>query len=485
MDRQQRNVVTLAVMLGMFLAALDTTVVATALPTIARVLGGVELYPWVVAAYSLTLTAATPLFGGLADRYGRRRVYLFGIAAFLAGSALCGAAATMPQLVLFRALQGIGGGALLTVAITIVGDLYNLEERARVQGLFSGVWGIASVIGPLVGGFIVDAWSWRWIFYLNLPVGMVALWIVARAYRETTARAEGSVDAVGAALMVVSVGLVLWSLKGARPQLGPLTFGLLLGAAFLWWEKRVDHPLIPLGLVSNRLVSATSVTGFLVGAALFGSLYYIPLFIQGVQGGTPTEAGAAVTPLMLGWSSSSTLAGRLVLKFGFRPVASGGVVALAAGFALLTQLGRATSVAWVWLATALLGIGMGLVVLVTVLSVQSSVAFRERGVATSLTLFFRSVGGAVGVSFLGSLLLSRLRLAGVEPEELVRLLDPIGRSAGGGPPLEAVRAHLAEALGLVFLASLGLSLFALLSVRRLPRGPGSESKRALAPEPGA
>jgi MFS family permease len=185
-------------------------------------------------------------------------VYLFGIAAFLLGSVLCGAAASMPQLVLFRALQGVGGGALLPVAITIVGDLYTLEERARVQGLFSGVWGVASIIGPLVGGFIVDAWSWRWIFYLNLPVGLVALWVVARAYRERPVRAEGSVDAVGAALLVASVVLVLWSLEGVRPQAGPLALGLLLAGTFLWWERRVRHPLLPLGLFANQAVDRVS-----------------------------------------------------------------------------------------------------------------------------------------------------------------------------------------------------------------------------------
>jgi len=483
-DGQQRRVVTLAVMLGMFLAALDTTVVATALPTIARTLGGLELYPWVVAAYSLTLTAATPVFGGLADRYGRRRVYLFGIAAFLLGSVLCGTAASMPQLVLFRALQGVGGGALLPVAITIVGDLYTLEERARVQGLFSGVWGVASIIGPLVGGFIVDAWSWRWIFYLNLPVGLVALWVVARAYRERPVRAEGSVDAVGAALLVASVVLVLWSLEGVRPQAGPLALGLLLAGTFLWWERRVRRPLLPLGLFANRLVSATSVTGFLVGAALFGSLYYVPLFVQGVQGGAPTEAGVALTPLMLAWSLSSSVGGRLVLRLGFRPVAYGGVLGLAAGFALLTQLGSTSSTGLVWLATALLGTGMGLVVLVTVLSVQNSVAYGERGVATSLTLFFRSIGGAVGVSALGGLLLSRLRAAGVQPEELARLLDPVLRSKGGGPALEALRTHLADGLGAVFVVSLGLSLLALLSVRWLPPGRVSEAQETWAAEAG-
>ncbi|MDR7540648.1 MAG: MDR family MFS transporter [Armatimonadota bacterium] len=471
---EQRRVVTVAVMLGMFLAALDTTIVATALPTIARVLGGLELYAWVVASYSLTLTAATPLFGGLADRYGRRPVYLLGVATFLAGSALCGAARSMPELVLFRAVQGVGGGALLPVAITIVGDLFSLEERARVQGLFSGVWGVASVVGPSLGGFLVDRGSWRWIFYANLPLGLVTLWVVARKYREPPVRVEGRVDVVGAALLVACVVVGLWSLERASSAPGLVLSGLL-AAAFVAWESRSPHPVVPLRLFRNRLVSAASVTGFLVGAALFGSLYYVPLFVQGVQGRGPTEAGAVLTPLMLAWTAASSLGGRLALRFGFRRVAVAGGVLLVAGFTVLVGMPAAASAAPVGWATALLGTGMGLVVLVTVLAVQSSVPYTERGLATSLTLFFRSIGGAVGVSVLGSLMVRRLWAAGVEVGQLRGLLDPVERLALGPEVLEPLRVHLAAGLEVVFTASLVLSGLALLSLRAFPAGPVSES----------
>ena len=466
---QQRRVVTVAVMLGLFLAALDTTIVATALPTIARTLQGLELYAWVAASYSLALTAATPVFGGLADRYGRRPVYLFGIAAFLAGSALCGAARSMPELVVFRALQGVGGGALLPVAITIVGDLYSLEERARVQGLFSGVWGVASVVGPLLGGLLVDRWSWRWIFYVNVPVGLVALWVVARKYQERASRAEGTVDVAGAALLVASVVVGLWSLERSRSAPG-LVASLGLAAAFVWWEGRAAHPLLPLRLFRNRLVTAAALTGFLVGAALFGSLYYLPLLVQGVQGGSPTAAGATLTPLMLAWTLASTLGGRVVLRFGFRPVALGGGVLLLVGFAALVGLHPDSDTAPVRWAAALLGTGMGLVVLVTVLAVQSSVAYGERGSATSLTLFFRSVGGAVGVSVLGNLLVARLRAHGVGPGELQALLDPAQRLLLTPEALEPLRAHLAAGLEAVFTASLVLGVVALASLGLFPRG---------------
>lgn len=393
----ERRAVTVAVMLGMFLAALDTTIVATALPTIARSLQGLELYAWVAAAYSLALTAATPVFGGLADRYGRRPVYLFGIAVFLLGSALCGAAGSMGELVAFRALQGVGGGALLPVAITIVGDLYSLEERARVQGLFSGVWGVASVVGPLLGGFLVDRWSWRWIFYANLPVGLVALWVVATQYRERKPTAQGSADVVGAALLVAAVTVGLWSLEAGKHPWGALA-SVGLAAGFLWWQTRARHPLLPLRLFLYRAVATTSWVGLLVGAALFGSLYYLPLFVQGVQGRSPTAAGAALTPLMLAWTVASSLGGRLALRFGFRRVALAGVAVLCAGFAALTAITPETTPAFVHSAAALLGTGMALVVLVTVLAVQSSVGYGQRGAATSITLFFRSIGAAVGLA---------------------------------------------------------------------------------------
>lgn len=467
---EQRRVVTVAVMLGLFLAALDTTIVATALPTIARVLGGLELYAWVVASYSLALTAATPVFGGLADRYGRRKVYLFGVTTFLLGSALCGAARSMPELVAFRAVQGVGGGALLPVAITIVGDLYSLDERARVQGLFSGVWGVASVVGPLLGGFLVDRWSWRWIFYANVPVGLVTLWVVARKYREKPVRATGRVDAPGVALLVSSVVVGLWSLERG-PSAPGLVAAVLLAAGFVAWEARAPQPLLPLRLFRNRMVTAASLTGFLVGAALFGSLYYVPLLVQGVQGGTPTQAGATLTPLMLAWTAASSLGGRLALRFGFRRVAAAGAALLSLGFWVLARMPAGPTASPVAGAAVLLGTGMGLVVLVTVLAVQSSVPYGERGMATSLTLFFRSIGGAVGVSVLGGVLAGRLRDAGVDVAQLRQLLDPVERAGLAPQALAPLRSDLAAGLEAVFVASLALSALGLASVRVFPGGP--------------
>lgn len=483
MDARDRRTVTVAVMLGMFLAALDTTIVATALPTITRVLNGFSLYPWVAASYSLTMTAGTPVFGRLADRYGRRRVYLFGIAAFLVGSALCGAARSMPQLVAFRAIQGIGAGALLPIALTIVGDLYTLEERARIQGLFSGMWGVASIAGPLLGGLIVAATSWRWIFYVNVPVGLLALWIVARRYREHWVARGEPVDAVGALLFIAAVVGLLLALEGGRVH-GPVGLGAaMLAAAFVLRERAVPDPILPFGLFRNRIVSVTSASGLLVGAALFGSLYYIPLFVQGVEAGTATEAGLTLTPLMLAWTGASILGGRLVIRFGFRSVATVGTVLLGVGFGILTRIHPGMGSAWVGCATALLGVGMGLVVLTFVLAVQTSVGPEQRGLATSLTLFFRNVGGAVGVSLLGNLLFAQLAAQGVPVHRVQAVLDPLRRAALPSPVLEGSREALASALGEVFWVSLGLATAAFVCVWRLPTGRPKPAP-GLAPVPG-
>ncbi|MCS7172928.1 MAG: MFS transporter [Armatimonadetes bacterium] len=483
MDPGQRRVVTLAVMLGMFLAALDTTIVATALPTITRLLEGFELYPWVAASYALTMTAGTPVFGRLADRYGRRRVYLFGIAAFLAGSALCGAAGSMRQLVVFRAVQGIGAGALLPIAITIVGDLYTLEERARIQGLFSGMWGLASILGPLLGGFIVSVGSWRWIFYANLPVGLVALWIVARAYRERPRHQPGSLDVAGALLMVASVVALLVGVEGGRIRPGFVFTGVALGAALLLWERRTEDPVLPLELFGNRVVTVSTISNVLVGAAFSGGVYYIPLFVQGAQGRSATEAGLALTPLMLGWTTASLVGSRLVLRFGFRPVVTLGLALFSGGLAFLTRLHPSVPGLWVQGATALLGVGIGFAALTFILAVQTSVAYEQRGLATSLVLFSRNIGGSVGVSLLGNLLFLRLAAQGVPPHRIQEILNPRALEGVSAEALAGTRDALAGALSFVFAVSLVSALLALISVRGLPAGRPT-APGGLAPVPG-
>ncbi|MGH2542970.1 MAG: MFS transporter, partial [Ardenticatenaceae bacterium] len=310
MSQRRLTIVTVALMMGLFLASLELTVVSTAMPTIVAQLGGLQIYSWVFSIYMLTSTTTVPLFGRLSDTYGRKPVYLAGVFLFLLGSALSGQANSMGQLVLFRAVQGLGAGAVLPITFTIIGDIYTLEQRARMQGFFASVWGFSSIVGPLVGGFLVDNSSWRWIFYLNIPFGLLAVTLVMLALVEPVQERERArLDFVGAALLTGGVLLLLYALVqggSAYPWGDPRILGLFaLGSAmlvaFVWVERRVAYPIIPLSLFEDRLFATASAHGFLAGLAVFGLMAYLPLFVQGVLGTSATRAGATLTPMVLSW----------------------------------------------------------------------------------------------------------------------------------------------------------------------------------------
>src|SRR6266850_5309089 len=326
---RRRRVITAGVLLGMTLGALEATVVSTAMPTVIATLGGLAHYSWVFSAYLLTSTAAVPIWGRLSDLYGRRRMYLAGIAVFLVGSALSGAAGSMEQLIVFRAIQGLGAGAIIPLSMTMVGELYTLEERARTQALFSGVWGIASIGGPLVGGYVTDVLSWRWVFYLNLPFGILALIVFALAYPRH-ARIRGvRVDWTGAALLFGGIVALLVALSDATASPWPwLVAAAALLVNFVYVERRVDEPILPLDLFESPLISLSNVVVFMLGIAMFGAIAFVPLFVQVVMGGTATEAGQALTPLFLGWVLTSVLGARLTVRAGYRPVALTGAALL-------------------------------------------------------------------------------------------------------------------------------------------------------------
>lgn len=494
----QRRTVTLGVMLGLFLAALEATVVGTAMPTVIARLGGLHIYSWVFSAYILTSTVTVPLWGRLSDLYGRKRFILIGIAIFLLGSALSGTATSMAQLVLFRAIQGLGAGALLPLGMTIIGEIYSLEKRARMQGLFSGVWGLASIIGPLIGGFITDHLSWRWVFYINIPFGIAAALLIGLALAEPRDhRKKVTIDYAGAATLTALVTLLLLALGGAQQSLGSsLTLGLLgvcvfLLVLFLAIERRAPEPIVPLSLFGHRIFSVSSVNGFFVGMAMFGSLSFIPLFVQGVIGTTATEAGTALTPFMLCWVGFSVLGGRLILKIGYRPTALIGVGLITIGFMGLVLMNAETSrlVVMSYLATA--GAGMGFSMVTLLIAVQTSVPRHQLGIATSGTVFFRSIGGAVGVAVMGAVLSTQLQtqtshlpeLAGgaLTPEELAdlirhpdALITPAAQAQLPEPLLNALRQILASALHGVFVVGLIVAILAFLATLFLPRGTAHE-----------
>ncbi len=406
-----------ALMLGMFLAALDQTIVSTALPTIVGDLGGLNHLSWVVTAYLLASTVSTPLYGKLGDMYGRKPVFLAAIIIFLIGSILAGLSQTMTELIGFRALQGAGAGGLIVGAQAIIGDIVPPRERGRYMGLIGSVFGVASVLGPLLGGFFVDSLSWRWVFYVNLPVGALALVIVATRLHLPSRRTSHRIDYLGALLLTGGVGaLILLTSWGGNeykwqsyPIYGMAVAGVALLGLFVWRETRAQEPIMPLSLFKSRVFNVASGMGFTVGMAMFGAIVFIPLFLQLVYGYSATKSGLAMIPLMAGLLVAAIASGRFISRIGkYRWFPISGTALLVVGMLLLSRLGVGTAP---WLASAymiVVGVGIGLVMQVLVLVVQNDARPQDMGVATATATFFRSVGGSFGVALFGAIFASRL-----------------------------------------------------------------------------
>ncbi|MEU2375878.1 MDR family MFS transporter [Streptomyces misionensis] len=406
-----------ALLLGLLLAALDQTIVSTALPTIVSDLGGLEHLSWVVTAYLLASTAATPLWGKLGDQYGRKKLFQTAIVIFLVGSALCGMAQDMPQLIGFRALQGLGGGGLMVLSMAIVGDIVPPRDRGRYQGLFGAVFGATSVLGPLLGGLFTEHLSWRWVFYVNLPVGVVALAVIAGALRIPVRSARHVIDYLGTFLiaavatclvLVASLGGTTWA--WASPQIiGLAVLGVLLALAFVAVERRAAEPVLPLDLFRIRTFTLAAVISFIVGFAMFGAMTYLPTFLQVVHGVSPTVSGVYMLPMVVGLLLSSTVSGQIVSRTGrwkVFPVAGTAVTAI--GLLLLHRLDEHSATAEMSVYFFVFGLGLGLVMQVLVLIVQNAVSYEDLGVATSGATFFRSIGASFGVAVFGTVFASRL-----------------------------------------------------------------------------
>ncbi|MHB1487503.1 MAG: MDR family MFS transporter [Acidimicrobiales bacterium] len=407
-----------ALLLGMLLAALDQTIVATALPTIAADLGGIKELPWVVTAYLLTSTISTPLWGKLGDLFGRKKLFQAAILIFLVGSVLSGISQNMGELVAFRALQGIGGGGLIVGAQAIIGDVVSPRQRGRYQGYFGAVFGLTSVAGPLLGGFFTQNLSWRWVFYVNIPIGIVALFVVGAVLHLPRTRTEHKVDYVGTALLggAVTAFILLTTWGGttypwlSTPVLGLAVLGVVLLMAFCIAENRAEEPLIPLALFRNRIFSATSAIGFIVGFGMFGAIVYIPLYLQTVHGASPTSSGLQLAPLMLGLLSTSIVTGQLITRRGrYKVFPILGTAVMSIGLFLLSRMTPTTPLIESSLFMFILGTGLGGVMQVLVIAVQNAVAYRYLGTATSAATFFRSIGGSFGVAVFGTIFNSRLR----------------------------------------------------------------------------
>lgn len=475
MSRARRRVVTAGVMTGMLLAALEGTVVGTAMPTIVAALGGLAHYSWVFSAYLLTSTVTVPVWGKLSDVFGRRRLFQIGVAVFLVGSAACGLAQTMTQLIIWRAVQGIGAGALVPLAMTIIGDIFTLEERAKMQGLFSGVWGVSSVFGPLVGGFITDQLSWRWVFLINVPVGIAAAAIIGFGLVEEPRRERPKIDYLGAFVLTVTVTLLLLVLSGGgapAEMVSPLNIGLLAAIAgltiwFLRIEKHAADPIVPLELFHNRVVSVAIVVGFLAGIAMFASITFVPLMAQGVLGATATQAGSFLTPLMLSWVLASIVGGRLLIRLGSYALVLSGLVLMLVGSGLLATFSASTPKLLLMSYLVLIGAGLGLTMLTLLIASQHSVPREQLGITTSLNQFSRSIGGAIGVAVLGAVLAAGLVGFSDDPNALV---NPEARAHLPEGELVALRGALEGTLRMIFGASTAVIAVALLAALRLPRG---------------
>jgi EmrB/QacA subfamily drug resistance transporter len=454
----RRQTITAGLLLGMALGALEATVVGTAMPAIVGILGGLNHYSWVFSAYLLTSTASVPIWGRLSDLHGRRRVYLAGVTLFLVGSALCGAAHSMLQLIIFRAVQGLGAGALVPLAMTIIGEIYTVAERPRVQALFSGMWGLASIGGPLLGGYLTDAISWRWVFYINLPFGILTAVVIGSAYPAFRETRRVTVDWAGALLLFAGVSCLLAGLSDMGPPLRWLAASAALLTGFAVVERRTPEPILPLTLFAEPIVRWSLPVVFLLGMGMFGAVAFIPLFVQGAMGRTASEAGHVLTPVFLGWVLTSVVSARLTVAVGYRALTWLGLALMCAGFVMLALMQTDSGRAFLLSAAFVLGAGMGFSMLALLLAVQHGVSRGQLGLATSLNQFSRSVGAAIGVALMGAVLAWMLGresadlVAGpsgalkLAPEAAERLAGALRAAFAFGAAMTVVAAVLALAL---------------------------------------
>lgn len=511
MSQRRRYAILVGVLIGMFIAALEATVVGTAMPTVIASLGGLEHYSWVFSAYLVTSTVTVPVWGKLSDLYGRRLLYQIGIGVFLLGSLLSGISTSMTELIIFRAIQGLGAGALVPLGMTIIGDIFSVAERAKMQAFFSGVWGLSSVIGPFIGGFITDQLSWRWVFYVNLPIGIVTALVMGIALKEPKLTSKPSIDYAGASVLMIAISLLMLVLVesgSAADMFSPMNIGLLFVSigmlvGFYFIEKRAVDPMIPFELFRNRTVAVSVGAGFLAGIAMFGAISFIPLFSQGALGSTATEAGSLLTPLMLSWVTMSVIGGRLMLKISYRNIAITGFLVLTTGFVALSFFQRTTPKVWLYVDLCLVGAGLGLTMLTLLIAVQEAVERSRLGIATSLNQFSRSIGGAIGVAIMGTVLTIGLsiqigHLSDGENSVLTKeqavafeqnpnvLIDPAARATIPPETLVQLQNAMASAIRPVFWVGAMISLMAFLVALLLPAnlsaGTSKDGERTLMAE---
>ncbi|MFI6814989.1 MFS transporter [Nonomuraea sp. NPDC050328] len=458
----RRGPVAAGLMMSMALAAIDGTIVATAVPAIVRDLGQFSLFAWVIAGYMLAQAVCTPIYGKLADQFGRRPMLALGMAIFLAGSLLAGVAWSMPVLIAARVVQGVGAGAIQSIVQVIAADLYPLEERGKIAGLLSSVWGVSALVGPAVGGVLSELASWRWIFLLNLPVGVAAIVMISVYFREQVERKPGRVDVLGAVLLAGGVVAVMLGLQQAAWWL--IAVGVLVLGGFAWWERKAAEPLIPPWVWRDRVLLGSFLGSAVVGMVLVGPSVYLPTYAQGVLGASAVAAGFALAVQSIGWPISVSLSARLYLKYGFRDTALVGLTLIgvsAIGFSVMVP-----SVLYMGVCAFVNGAGLGLVSVSMLVGAQNTVGWDRRGVVTGGVIFFRIGGGALGAAILATVANSTLaaRLDGHgSVDEAARALER------GGEGLDSVRQALADAVHHVFLGMLVITALGVAAVLIIPR----------------
>lgn len=500
LTHRQILVIFSGLVLAMLLAALDSTIVATALPTIVGELGGLERLGWVVTAYLLAQTVVTPLYGKLGDLYGRKIVLQTAIVVFLAGSVLCGMSGSMMQLIVFRAIQGLGGGGLMVTAQAVIGDVVPPRDRGRYQGIFGAVFGVSSIAGPLLGGYFTTHLSWRWIFYINIPFGILAMLVIGATLPRRPERVRHDLDVLGISLLAIALSaIVIYTDLGGiaygwtDPGMIALAAGAVVAlAGFLFAERRAAEPVLPLYLFRDRTFSLAAGVALIVGFALFGSVTYIPLFLQVVTGASPTTSGLQMLPMMGGMLVTSITSGQLISRRGhYRIFPIIGTAVMSVGLLLLSRMHAGTSIVDASLRMLVLGLGMGMVMQVLVIAVQNAVAYRDLGVATSGATLFRMIGGSLGTAVFGALFASGLARhlegavgagaeglpqgASISPQLLAQL----------SPALRAVYVEgFTSSLGTVFLVAVGIALVGFALTWFIPELPLRETVAANAGDVG-
>lgn len=451
--RSERGPILLALMLSMGLIAIDATILATAIPSVVRDLGGFSAYPWLFSTYLLAQAVTVPVYSKLADMIGRKPIMLVGIALFLLGSVLCGIAWSMTALIVFRAVQGLGAGAIQPIVMTIAGDIYTVEERARIQGYLASVWAIAAVAGPTLGGLFAQFVDWRWIFFVNIPLCLFAGALIWRNLTERFERREHRIDVAGSVLLTIGLTLVLLAvLEGGVSWAwdSPISIGLFAAAAavllvFGLVERRAAEPVLPIRVLTRRVVLTTSLTGLVIGVIIIGLTSFLPTYLQGSLGVTPIVAGLALAAMLIGWPIASALCGRVYLRIGFRSTSLIGAVIAVTGLAALAATSAWPNLVLVSALCFVIGAGMGLLAPPTLIAAQSSVPWHERGVVTGNNAFMRSLGSTVGVAVLGSIANATIAATGGDQT------DPASIIAAGGAVLWSVVAVAALAFVTILL----------------------------------